>query len=224
MTSSSSAQYASKVVHIVDDDASICAALSNLLDSVGIRTIPYSSAEEFRKCLGGSLSGCILLDARLPGISGPEFQDELVKSGCSLPIIFMTAHGDMPMVRKVLKAGAVEFLFKPFQKEELLHAVRHAFALDEEHRREEELLRSIQSRIDALSERERQVMTLVTAGLLNKQIAGELRISEITVKLHRRRVMEGMQAGSLAELVKLCERVKFPSRAPSNRAKGDYLS
>lgn len=212
MTNPSGEQHAGKVVHIVDDDSSICIALSNLLDSVGIRTISYPSAEEFRKRLGGLHSGCILLDARLPGISGPEFQDELVKSGCSLPIIFMTAHGDMPMVRKVLKAGAVEFLFKPFQKEELLHAVHHAFALADEQRREQEILRSIQSRIDALSERERQVMALVTAGLLNKQIAGELEISEITVKLHRRRVMEGMQAGSLAELVKLCERAKFPSR------------
>lgn len=200
-----------ELVHIVDDDSSICDGVSNLLEAVGIRTVCYGSAEEFRLASVKDLAGCILLDARLPGINGPDFQDELVRSGCELPIIFMTAHGDMPMVRKVLKAGAIEFLFKPFQKQELLQAVTQAFIIDAERRKERSLIAGIQARIDALTERERQVMAMVTAGLLNKQIASELDISEIMVKVHRRRVMEGMQAESLAELVKMCERVRFTS-------------
>jgi FixJ family two-component response regulator len=200
-----------QLVHIIDDDLSICEGLSNLLEAFGIRTACYASAEQFRKFLGHPLAGCILLDARLPGMSGPEFQDEILQSECRMPVIFMTAHGDMPMVRKVMKAGAVEFLFKPFQKEELLQAVRQAFAIDAERRKEATLLQTIRARIDGLTDREKQVMAMVTAGLLNKQIAGELEVSEIMVKVHRRRVMEGMQADSLAELVKMCERVKFPS-------------
>jgi len=204
-----------QVVHVVDDDPSICEGLSNLLESVGIPTACYASAEQFRCVIAAPLTGCILLDARLPGLSGPEFQDELARSGCALPVIFMTAHGDMPMVRKVLKAGAIEFLFKPFQKEELLQAVRQAFELDAERREEDAVLSSIQARIDDLTDREKQVMAMVTAGLLNKQIAGELEISEIMVKVHRRRVMEGMHAESLAELVKMCERAQFRSWSPN---------
>ncbi len=200
-----------QVVHIIDDDPSICDGLSNLLEAVGFQTECYFSAEQFRDSMGRSLAGCILLDARLPGISGAEFQDELVRTGCEIPVIFMTAHGDMPMVRKVLKAGAIEFLIKPFQKEELLHAVTQAFSLDIEQRREETVRHGIRKRIEGLTEREKQVMAMVTAGLLNKQIAAQLEISEIMVKVHRRRVMEGMQAESLADLVKMCERVKFPS-------------
>jgi len=200
-----------QIVHIVDDDASICDGISNLLEAVGIQARCYPSAEQFRSWLTQSLAGCILLDARLPGISGPEFQDELRRSGCGMPVIFMTAHGDMAMVRKVLKAGAIEFLIKPFQKEELLHAVRQAFAMDAERRNEQAALKNIQTRIEDLTDREKQVMAMVTAGLLNKQIAAELDISEIMVKVHRRRVMDGMQAGSLADLVKMCEHVKFAS-------------
>jgi FixJ family two-component response regulator len=159
------------------------------------------------------MAGCLLLDARLPGISGVELQERLRQSGIQIPIIFMTAHGDIPMVRKVMKSGAIEFLTKPFQKEELLNAVEQAFAVDRLRREEEEILKVIRARVDSLTAREREVMAMVTAGLLNKQIAGELNLSEITVKLHRRHMMEKMQAGSLAELVKLCERVKEPSRS-----------
>lgn len=198
-------------VFIVDDDQSICEALTNLLESVGIAAQSFSSAEDFREHWTREVAGCLLLDARLPGISGVEFQEQMRATGIDLPIIFMTAHGDMPMVRKVMKAGAVEFLIKPFQKEELLHAVEQAFTLDRERRREEEAVRSIRDRIDSLTPREREVMAMVTAGLLNKQIAAELNLSEITVKLHRRQVMEKMRAGSLADLVKMCERVQEPS-------------
>jgi FixJ family two-component response regulator len=200
-------------VYIVDDDASICEGLSNLLESVGIRAQCFGSSEEFRDKLKGVGPGCLLLDARLPGVSGVEFQEDLRKLGVQLPIIFMTAHGDVPMVRKVMKAGAIEFLTKPFQKEELLHALEVAFAQDRERREGQAIVDAIKARIASLTDREREVMSMVTAGLLNKQIAAELDLSEITVKIHRRRVMDGMQAGSLAELVKMCERAAYPSWA-----------
>jgi FixJ family two-component response regulator len=200
-----------QTVFIVDDDESIREGLSNFLEAVGIKATCYSTAEGFNANWSDAMPGCLLLDARLPGISGVEFQERLRKLGVKIPVIFMTAHGDVPMVRKVMKAGAVEFLTKPFQKEELLHAVEQAFAIDRNRRTEEAILDSIRARINSLTPREREVMAMVTAGLLNKQIAGELNLSEITVKLHRRQVMEKMQAGSLADLVKLCERVKEPS-------------
>ena len=207
----------SEAVFIVDDDASICEGLSNLLESVGIRSETYSSAEAILENWSESNAGCMLLDARLPGMSGVEFQGQMQKLGIAMPVIFMTAHGDIPMVRKVMKAGAVEFLTKPFQKEELLHAIDHAFAFDRERRRDEEILNSIKARLNSLSGRQREVMERVTAGLLNKQIAAELNLSEITVKLYRRQMMDKMRAGSLAELVKLCERVKASSRAKGDR-------
>jgi len=203
-----------ETVFIVDDDASICEGLSNLLDSVGIRTEQFASAEAFWENWNDARAGCMLLDARLPGASGVEFQEQLRNLGIGLPIIFMTAHGDVPMVRKVMKAGAIEFLTKPFQKQELLHAVEQAFERDRSRRREDSIVSAINTRVRSLTDREREVMAMVTAGLLNKQIAAELNLSEITVKIHRRRVMEGMQAGSLAELVKMCERVHFPSWSP----------
>jgi len=207
----------SEAVFIVDDDASICEGLSNLLESVGIRSETYSSAEAILEDWSESNAGCMLLDARLPGMSGVEFQGKMQKLGIGMPVIFMTAHGDIPMVRKVMKAGAVEFLTKPFKKEELLHAIDQAFAFDRKRRQDEEILNSIKARMDTLTGREREVMERVTAGLLNKQIAAELNLSEITVKLYRRQVMDKMRAGSLAELVKLCERVKAPSRASGDR-------
>ena len=204
---------ARETVFIVDDDPSICEGLCNLLEAVGIRAEHFPSAEAFRARWSSELAGCLLLDARLPGMSGVEFQERMKAAGIEIPVIFMTAHGDVPMVRKVMKAGAVEFLTKPFQKEELLHAVKQAFASDRARREEEAILNSIRARIASLTDREREVMAMVTAGLLNKQIAAELSLSEITVKLHRRHVMEKMKAGSLAELVKMCERVKSPSWA-----------
>ena len=200
-----------ETVFIVDDDEAIREGLSNFLEAVGIDARSYSTAEGFSANWSEHMAGCLLLDARLPGISGVEFQERLRKSGIKIPVIFMTAHGDVPMVRKVMKAGAVEFLTKPFQKEELLHAVEQAFASDRARRKEDAILDSIRARIESLTPREREVMAMVTAGLLNKQIAGELNLSEITVKLHRRQVMEKMRAGSLADLVKMCERIKEPS-------------
>jgi len=203
---------ARQTVFIVDDDPSICEALANLLESVGIPTQSSPSAEAFRENWVPESAGCLLLDVRLPGISGVQFQEQMRATGIDLPIIFMTAHGDIPMVRKVMKGGAVEFLTKPFQKEELLQAVREAFQLDRTRRAENEGMREIRSRIDSLSPREREVMDMVTAGLLNKQIAGKLNLSEISVKLHRRHMMEKMQVDSLAELVKICERAHQPAQ------------
>ncbi len=200
-----------ETVFIVDDDESIREGLCNLLEAVGIRTKCYATAEGFSAHWSDAMAGCLLLDARLPGIGGVEFQERLRKSGAKIPIVFMTAHGDIPMVRKVMKAGAVEFLTKPFQKDELLGAVEQALAADRARRTEDAVVDSIRARIDSLTAREREVMALVTAGLLNKQIAGELNLSEITVKTYRRQVMDKMRAGSLAELVKICERVRPPS-------------
>lgn len=202
-----------QTVFVVDDDPSICDGLANLLESVGISTRCYSSAEAFKSAWNGEDGGCLLLDVRLPGMTGIEFQEEMLRIGMDLPVIFMTAHGDIPMVRKVMKAGAIEFLTKPFQKRELLRAVNEGFALDSAKRKERKSLREIQARIDSLSPREREVMAMVTAGLLNKQIAAELKLSEIMVKTHRRHMMEKMQVDSLAELVKMCEKAqKRPSR------------
>ena len=198
-----------ETVFIVDDDESIGEGLKNLLESVGIAAEHFLSAETFREQWDQSRGGCLLLDARLPGMSGMDLQEKLNAAGIGIPIIFMTAHGDVPMVRKVLKAGAVEFLTKPFQLEELLHAVRHAFALDRERRANQAVESSILARVNSLSEREREVLAMVTAGLLNKQIAAQLNLSEITIKLHRRHVMDKMQADSLADLVKMCERIRL---------------
>jgi FixJ family two-component response regulator len=198
-------------VFIVDDDASICAAMVNLLDSEGIAATPFSSTEDFFEHWQPELPGCLLLDVRLPGITGVEFQEVLREEGISIPIIFMTAYGDVPTVRRVMKAGAIEFLTKPFQKEELLAAVHQAFELDRTRRVEASSLQTLQARFDSLTPREREVMALVTAGLLNKQIAGELTLSEITVKLHRRQVMEKMKANSLADLVRSAENLKKSS-------------
>ena len=195
---------ARETVFIVDDDSSICEGLCNLFESVGINAENYPSAEAFLEQWNSEKAGCLVLDVRLPGMTGVEFQDRMVQAGIFLPIIFMTAHGDIPMVRKVMKAGAVEFLTKPFQQEELLHAVTQAFAIDSARRREQAVFNSIRTRVDLLSQREREVMAMVTAGRLNKQIAAELNLSEITVKLHRRHVMEKMQVESLADLVKAC--------------------
>ncbi len=196
-----------ETVFIVDDDPSICEGLVNLLESVGIGARSYPSAESFAKEWNPANAGCLLLDARLPGISGVEFQEQMKKSGIALPVIFMTAHGDVPMVRKVMKSGAVEFLVKPFQKEELLQAVKHAFTLDHMRRKAEDLRNVVQARLETLTERERQVMDLVTAGLTNKEIAEQLCLSVVTIKLYRGQMMRKMQAGSLADLVKMSEKL-----------------
>ena len=195
-----------ETVFIVDDDPAICEGICNLLESVGIAARRYPSAEAFWDARGEARAGCLLLDARLPGMSGVEFQEQLQKAGLALPIIFMTAHGDIPMVRKVMKAGAVEFLTKPFQKEDLLHAIEHAFAFDRERRQEQEILNAIRARIESLSERERQVVELITTGLTNREVAERLFLSVVTVKLYRRLAMEKMGVSTFADLIKMWEK------------------
>ena len=195
-------------VYIVDDDDAISEGLCNLLESVDMKAECFASAEEFIVRWREDSPGCLMLDARLPGMTGVEFQEQLRRSGVAIPIIFMTAHGDVPMVRKVMKAGAVEFLTKPFEKEEMLTAIRNAFEIDSARRSERRTMDAIRVRLDSLTPREREVMNLVTAGLLNKQIAAELNLSEITIKLHRRHVLEKMQAESLADLVRMTERFR----------------
>lgn len=202
------AMEAGMTVFVVDDDASLCDATVNLLESAEIGALPFGSAEEFLEYWKPDMRGCLLLDVRLPGITGVEFQSRLKVERVEIPIIIMTAHGDIAMVRSVMKAGAVDFLTKPFHRQELLAAVEQAFARDRERRQHTEAHESAQSLYKTLTPREREVMALVTAGMLNKQIAAELNLSEITVKLHRRHVMEKMAAGSLAELVKIYERIK----------------
>jgi FixJ family two-component response regulator len=200
-----------ETVFVVDDDAAICAGLRDLLESAGLKTESYSSAEEFSMRWHPSMHGCLVLDIRLPGMSGMELHAKLLDSGVSLPVIIMTGHGDIPMVRKALKAGAVEFLIKPFQDEELLQAVEEAFALERARRRADSLVSSIRARAETLTERERQVMELVTAGFTNKEIAEKLYLSVVTIKLHRGQVMRKMQAETLAELVKMSERIHPPA-------------
>jgi FixJ family two-component response regulator len=195
-TESNEVMQQNDTVFIVDDDPAIGEGLKNLMESVGIKAEHFVSAEIFREQWDASRGGCLLLDARLPGMSGMELQEDLNAVGIGIPVIFMTAHGDVPMVRKVLKAGAVEFLTKPFQKEELLNAVKLAFAFDHTRRANAAVEQSIKARVNLLTEREREVLAMVTAGLLNKQIAAQLNLSEITIKLHRRHVMDKMRAES----------------------------
>ena len=197
-----------QTVFIVDDDPAICESLCDLIESAGLGTRQFASAEEFLDICTPDLAGCLVLDVRLPGMSGMELQQKLLKTGLQIPVIIMTAHGDIPMVRNAMKAGAVEFLTKPFQAEELLAAIDQAFALDRSRRSARSIEQSIVERWRTLSERERQVLEMVTAGMLNKQIADRLNLSLITVKLYRRQVMDKMKAETFADLVKMWERMK----------------
>ena len=197
-----------QTVFVVDDDSSVCEALRDLIESVGLAVRHFASAEEFLGSWNSGMAGCLVLDVRLPGITGMELQSRMADAGQSIPIIIMTAHGDIPMVRRALKTGAVEFLTKPFHDDELLQAIEQAFESDRAIRTARALERSILLRFETLSPRERQVMEWVTAGMTNKQIAATLDLSIVTVKLYRGQVMEKMQAESLADLVKMSQRIK----------------
>ena len=203
---------ANSIVFVVDDDPSVRDAMSNLLDSVGLAAQTFGSSEEFLSSSRPEVPSCLVLDAKLPGMSGPEFQEELRRTGIQIPIIFITAHGDVPMTRKVMKAGAIEFLTKPFQKGELLGAIRHGLESDQSRREEHAVVSELMSRYEKLTSREREVLELVTTGLMNKEIAAKLGLSEITVKIHRRQVMTKMEATSLADLVRMADKVKSRSK------------
>ena len=197
-----------QTVYIVEDDSSVSEALSNLIESAGLSTQLYFSAEDFLDVWSREMAGCLVLDVRLPRMSGMELQAKLAELKSVLPIIIMTAHGDIPMVRKALKAGAVEFLTKPFQDEELLLAIDHAFAFDLANRSNRDVLKSIQLRFSSLTPRERQVMELIVSGLTNVEVAAVLGLRVVTVKVHRGQMMGKMQADSFAELVRMAEKLK----------------
>jgi FixJ family two-component response regulator len=196
------------VVFVVDDDASVRAGTRSLLASMGFEVQTFESASEFLGSKRPEVPSCLVLDVRLPGLSGLDLQRELVASGTSIPIIFITGHGDVPMSVEAMKGGAVEFLTKPFRDQQLLDAVQHAIARDRVEREKRAEVAEVRRRYDSLTPREREVMVRVVAGRLNKQIAFELGTAEITVKLHRAQVMQKMQVESLAALVQLAERLR----------------
>jgi RNA polymerase sigma factor (sigma-70 family) len=199
-------------IYVVDDDASVRDAVSNLLESVGLQARVFASAEEFRNAPQPDAPSCLVLDVRLPGLSGLEFQEALGKAGITIPIIFITAHGNVPMTSRAMKAGAIEFLMKPFQKEELLAAIHHGLERDRVRREAQAELSIAQSRFEELTPREREVMQLVVAGLTNKEAAAQLGITEVTIKMHRGQVMQKMKADSLAGLVRMAEKLKTRTR------------
>lgn len=196
------------IVHIVDDDEQLRLAVDSLCRSVGFLTHTYASAQEFLDAGREDLAGCLVLDVRLPGISGLEFQLQLVELGIRLPVILVTGHGDIPMSVRAMKAGAVDFLQKPFRDQDLLDAVTAAIERDRRCREAEGDAALVRERFGKLSPREQQVMMLVTAGRMNKQVAGDLGLSEITVKIHRGAAMRKMGAHTLADLVRMADGVK----------------
>jgi FixJ family two-component response regulator len=194
-------------VFVIDDDPSMRAALEDLISSVGLQVRLFASPQEFLQGRRPDTPGCLVLDVRLPGMSGLTFQKELERVGITLPVIFITGHGDIPMSVRAMKAGAVEFLTKPFHDQEMLDAVHAAIERDRQRRQQVLLVTELRERYITLTERERQIMTLVVIGRANKQIAAELNLSEMTVKVHRGQAMRKMQAESLPELVRMADRL-----------------
>jgi FixJ family two-component response regulator len=204
------------VVHVIDDDESLRDALDLLLPTVGFEARTYASVQQFLDARARDGLGCIVLDVRLPGISGLDFQSQLAGFGIHLPVILMTGHGDVPMSVRAMKAGAVDFLPKPFRDQDMIDAVSTAIERDRQRRATEGDVARIRDRFATLSPREQQVMMLVTTGRMNKQVAGDLALSEITVKIHRGRAMRKMRARTLADLVRMADALKLRAAQPGN--------
>ena len=199
------------IVFVVDDDKAVRKSLERLIKSVDLTVQAFSSAREFLESDPSSGPSCLVLDVRMPGLSGIDLQKELGKMGYTIPIIFITGYGDIPMSVRTMKRGAIDFLTKPINDQDLLDAIHRAIEKDKQTRREQDEIGTIQQRVDSLTPREREVFSLVVTGMLNKQIAYDLGMSEKTVKVHRSRVMDKMQADSLAELVRLAYKVGIGS-------------
>ena len=193
------------IVFVVEDDSSIRRALTNLFQSVGLEVEVFGSASEMLQSKLPNVASCLVLDVRLPGLSGLDFQTELAKANIQIPIIFMTGHGDIPMTVRAMKGGAIDFLTKPFRDQDMLDAVMMAIERDRKRREADKIVASVQTLFEALTSREREILALVSSGLMNKQIAAELGLAEITVKLHRGHIMRKMAAKSLADLVRMAE-------------------
>src|SRR5262245_12884360 len=202
------------VVFVIDDDASLRESLSSLLRSIGLKVELFDSAAQFLKSKLPDAPSCLVLDVRLPGLSGLDFQAELAKSNIRVPIIFITGHGDIPMSVRAMKAGAIEFLTKPLREQDLLDAVQAGLDRDRSRRESDKAASTLRSKFDALTAREQEVIGYVASGLMNKQIAAEIGISEITVKVHRGNLMRKMGAKSLAELVRMVEALGIPRPTP----------
>ena len=208
------------VVLVIDDDHDVREGLKALLQSVNLDSRTYRSAPEFFRSKPPDQISCLILDVRLPGLSGLDFQAELAKANINIPIIFVTGYGDVPMSVKAMKAGAVEFLTKPVREQDLLDAVRAALDRDRRRRKSEEQIQDLRSRFDALSDREREVMSWVAAGLMNKQVAAAIGIVEVTVKVHRHNIMKKLGAKSLADLVRMADALGLSHKIKTN-GRGD---